>query len=144
MRKFGYTVVRGLFIVVCLIGAWFGARHFIERVPEGYKSLATGLAIVGSAALLFSEVMLERTIKFEYEHHRGSWLDDDCPRVSFWRPDDHRASYSAGKNVRWKLLFSTPRWAGGESSCAIWLRGYRIGWLVSTCCFLTFLVLTSL
>ncbi len=91
MRKFGYTVVRGLFIVVCLLGAWFAARGFIERLADGYKSLAAGLAIAGSAAFLFSEVMLERIIKFEYDRHRGSWLEDNCPRVSFWGPDNHRA-----------------------------------------------------
>ena len=37
MRKLGYTVVRGLFIVVCLVGAWLAARGWIERLPDGHS-----------------------------------------------------------------------------------------------------------
>ena len=140
MRNFGQIAVRAAFVIVCLLGALFAAHSFIGRASISYRPLATGLAVVGVLAVVYSEFMLVRIVRFEYEHHRASWLEDDCPRVSFWGPDDHRASYGAGKRVRWQLVFRTPGWVGSESWCAGWLKGYRIGWLVSTFCFLTFFI----
>lgn len=92
--------------------------------------------VVGTAvsAVLYQMYLVDRLVRWEYEHHREQWERDGKPDGYFWHATECAfwSSDVAKKQVGFVWLFKTPRWIAERPECRRWLFQMRgITWVGS-------------
>ena len=92
-----------------------------------------GLALIPLiAVLLYSFVLFDRLVRFEYEQHRASWDADGRPHGFFWRPQEasHFGSALACACASIYWLFRSPPWVSESANLTVIWRRLRFAVLV--------------
>ena len=84
------------------------------------------------AVLLYSFVLFDRLVRFEYEQHRASWDADGRPHGFLWHPRETNRLGSALACMRASIiwLFRSPPWVSESATLTVIWHRFRFAVLV--------------